>query len=210
MPDRKQHDFLFTEYEFCFEQLRFYDTRHSDTLKYVFTLTSSVTAFQFAIYKFLEGPTREFYLCQAFLYSIVFIAVFLFFLMLLQNRLYFVFVARQINAIRDHLLKTEVRDFHANQLYRSINVSSFKFLSIHSFQLFGVASVSSLFAGVATFGWVAGAPCCYPIYWAILVSVVVLAGETTLGSLYLIRKGQKTADKAIHGDNPKVTTSGLK
>jgi hypothetical protein len=30
-----EHEYLLKEYELCFEQLRFYDTRHESLLKYM-------------------------------------------------------------------------------------------------------------------------------------------------------------------------------
>jgi len=34
---------------------------------------------------------------------------------MLQNRLYFVYIARQINAIRGYMMATEAGEFHNNQ-----------------------------------------------------------------------------------------------
>jgi hypothetical protein len=48
------NEFLHKEYELCFEQLRFYDERQSNLLKFLFTLTSAVATAQFALYKALQ------------------------------------------------------------------------------------------------------------------------------------------------------------
>jgi len=85
------NEFLHKEYELNYEQLRFYDSRQESIFLYLFTLTSSVAAAQFAIYKFFSGATQEFYKCHLFLSVVVFIATVLLYLSMLQNRLYFVF-----------------------------------------------------------------------------------------------------------------------
>ncbi len=45
--------FLDTEYQMCFEQLRYYDTRQEELLKYLFTVTSATATAQFAVLQFL-------------------------------------------------------------------------------------------------------------------------------------------------------------
>ena len=73
------NEYLTKEYELCFGQLRFYDNRNNDLLKYLFTLTSAVSTAQFAIFKLLKSPTQDFFACQAFLSIVVFIATLLLF-----------------------------------------------------------------------------------------------------------------------------------
>ncbi|CAG1002461.1 hypothetical protein MTYP_03009 [Methylophilaceae bacterium] len=190
-------EFLYKEYQLCFEQLRYYDTRHSDLLKYSFTLTSSIATAQFAVFQVLGSTSNSFY-AQVFLSLIVFMATLLLFLGMLSNRLYFVMVARQINAIRKYMLLTEAENFKDNQLYTSTNFPVFKLSSIHTLQLIGTALISSFFAGSALFGiqmiiwsqahiWISG------------VAVIVIgAAELILGFLYLNSTGKKTADEAVH------------
>lgn len=193
------HEYLLKEYELCFQQLRFYDERHSNILKYLFTLTSAVATAQFAVYKFLQGPTAGFFACQAFLSAIVFVATLLLYLSMLQNRLYFVYIARQLNAIRGFLMDSEAGDFTNNQLYTSTDFPALKPSSVHTFQLTGAALVSSLFAGLSCFAIcsaVGGKPC---VLLAVLVFIAVGASEILGGIKYLSASGTRTADDAIHG-----------
>lgn len=145
-------EFLYKEYQLCFEQLRYYDTRHTDLLKYSFTLTTSIAAAQFTIYKVLGSASNNFYASQVFLSTIVFIASLLLFFGMLKNRVYFVMVARQINAIREYMLTTEASGFKNNQLYTSTTFPVLNLSSIHTFQLIGIALISSLFAGSIVYG----------------------------------------------------------
>jgi hypothetical protein len=192
------NEYLIKEYELNYEQLRFYDERHSNTLKYLFSLTSAVATAQFAIYKLTQGFTNGFFLCQIFLSTVVFIATLLLYLSMVQNRLYFVYTARQLNAIRGYLMTTEASEFHNNQLYTSTDFPALKPSSVHTFQLLSAALISSIFAGISayalgpTFGQ---APClCAALLTLVIVAIIEIAG----GFIYLATNGKKSADHAIH------------
>lgn len=192
------NEYLMKEYELCFEQLRFYDERHSNILKYLFSLTSAVATAQFAVFKFLQGATPAFFVSQTFLSVVVFIATLLLYMTMLQNRLYFVYIARQINAIRGFLMATEARDFH-NQLYTATDFPALKPSSVHTFQLLGAALLSSLFAAVSAFAGcsaIGKGACIGP---AALVFVVVALAEVIGGIKYLSAAGTVPADLVIHG-----------
>ena len=192
-------DYLLKEYGVCHEQLRFYDDRHSDILKYLFSLTSLVATAQFAVFKFLQGPTSGFFACQAILSFIVFIASLLLYLAMLQNRLYFVFTARQINAIRDFFIRTEAGEFKNNQLYTSTDFPAFKPSSVHTFQLIGAALISSLFAGISTYAALSAFSGTSSLGFGIVVSVIIAGTEIFGGIKYLRYGGKGTADEIIHG-----------
>jgi hypothetical protein len=191
-------EFLLKEYDLCFEQLRFYDARQEELLKYLFTLTSATAAAQFAVLQFLTKPCTAFFAAQGFLFSVVFTASVLLYLMMLQNRLYFVFIARQINAIRKHMLQTEASEFTDNQLYISTSFSAFKWSSVHTMQMLGAAAISALFSAVSTYGILhtMGSQCV--IMSSVFVCVAVGLTEMIGGAVYLRQASKKKADKAIH------------
>jgi hypothetical protein len=197
------NQYLLKEYELCFAQLRFYDERHDNLLKYLFSLTAAVATAQFAVYKLLEGPTFGFFACQAFLSTIVFIATLLLYLAMLQNRLYFVYTARQLNAIRGFLMFSEASEFKNNQLYTSTDFSAFKLSSVHTFQLIGAALISSLFAGMSSFAFYAAVCEVTTISAGIGVAVIIGIMEIVGGIKYLSDSGKKTADEAVHGSEKK-------
>ena len=193
-----ENNFLLKEYELCFEQLRYYDNRQTNLLKFLFTLTSAVATAQFAVYKFLQDPTQGFYICQALLGSIVFISTLLLYLSMLQNRLYFVYMARQLNAIREYFLRIESPDFTKNQLYTSTDFPALKASSVHTFQLLGAAMISGIFFGVSIFGIKNANGDKITIVLALVISTIVVIAELLGGSIYLYIKGGKAADSAIH------------
>ena len=194
-------DFLIKEYELCFEQLRFYDNRQENLLKYLFTLTTSVATAQFAIYKLIHTTDSRFFIFQSFLSVIVFIASTLLFLSMLQNRLYFVFVAKQINAIRGFFLSTDSADFKNNQLYTSTSFSALKVFSVHTFQMIGAAMLCGLYAGSFSYGLASLSQSYdYKNIYSVTVFIIVSFLFTVGGSIYLFINGRKKADEAIHGE----------
>jgi hypothetical protein len=192
------NEFLHKEYELCFQQFRYYDDRQNNLIKYLVTLTSSIATAVFAIYKFLEAPTQQFFICQTFLSAVVFVASVLIYLSMLQNRLYFVFIARQLNAIRGFLLREEAAEFKNNQLYTSTDFSATKRSSIHTYQLLGASILSGFFAGTFTYS-MSPALNLEPCWWlAAAVFVLISGAEITGGFKYLSSCGSKPADEAIH------------
>jgi len=192
------NEYLYKEYELSYKQLQFYDSRQSDILKYLFTLTSAVATAQFAVYKVVQGFTQTFLACQVFLSVVVFIATLLLFMVMLENRLYFVYMARQLNAIRGYLMQTEAGDFRNNQLYTSTDFSAFKPLSVHTFQLLGAALLSSLFAGLSVYALYPALGTEANAVVSFVVFFIVAAAEILGGMKYLASSGRKTADEAIH------------
>ncbi len=196
--DSMKNDYLHKEYELCFEQLRFYDERQISLLKFLFTLTSAVAAAQFALYKLFGSPTKDFHICLSFLAIIVSVGSLLIFLSMVQNRLYFVFIARQINALRRHLLREEAPTFAENQLYTKTDFSAIKPFSVHTYLLLGSAFITSLFGGVFVYGLcqiVAGQPC-WP---TVTVAYSLLTVAMTVGGyFYLKTQGARRADEAVH------------
>ena len=192
------NDFLHKEYELCFEQLRFYDERQTNLLKFLFTLTSAIAAAQFALYKLFSTPTKEFFMCLAFLSFVVVTGSLLIFLSMIQNRLYFVFMARQINAIRGHLLANEATEFTENQLYTRTDFSAVKPFSVHTYKIIGSAFIIALFTGLSAYSTsqiVSSNPC----WWfVLLVTIFVFIGLSLYGYFYLKNQGAKSADEAVH------------
>jgi len=192
------HEYLYKEYELCFEQLRFYDTRHESLLKYTFSLTSAVATAQFAIYQLSHVTSVAFFGCGTILFGLVFIATLLLFLAMLQNRLYFIYVARQINAIRGYLMDVAAEGFKKNQMYTSTDFPAMKPLSLQTLQIFGTALISSGFAGASAFAIrpaFGGEPCITIGAWT---CAFVLTFEVGGAITYLHLVGRKSADDAIH------------
>jgi hypothetical protein len=192
------HDYLLKEYELCFEQLRFYDKRQESILQYLFSLASAATTAEFAVYKFLHSATVDFFWFLSFLSGVVFVSTLLLTMSLVQNRLYFIYIARQLNAIRGYLMRVEAGGFHDNQLYTSTNFPALKPFSIHTFQLVGASLISSLFTGLTAYAIRSALGLSRCIALGIVISIIALVAELTIGMGYLVKCGSRTADEAVH------------
>lgn len=157
--EERKSEFLLKEYELCFQQLRFYDERHSDTLRYLFGLASAVATALLAVYKAIGGSGLGFYTYQALLSGVVFVAASLLFVSMLQNRIYFVKVARQINAIRKYMLATEAPKFRDNQLYTSTEMRALQGSSTQVVELVGAGAMPAAFACMGVYSILAAAGC---------------------------------------------------
>jgi hypothetical protein len=190
-----EYEFLIKEYEMSFEQLRYYDSRNNDFLKYLFTLTTSVAAAQFAIYKLSNSIDERFLVSHAFLSAVVFIASLLLYLSMLRNRVYFTHFARQLNGIRGFLLEKNA-PMYENQLYTSTDLSAFKTSSVHTFQMIGAALLCGLYAGSFIFAlaYQYRLPLIKGLITFALISIVLLI----TGSSYLISESKKSADDSIN------------
>lgn len=193
------NEFLYKEYELSYQQFRFYDERQSDLLKFVFVLTSSIVTAQFAILKFIGSPTNSFYLFQTLISFLLFLAILICYISMVQNRLYFVYIARQINSLRGYFLETEAQEFKdKNQLYTSTDFSAVKLSSLHTLQMIGVSIVSTLFGSISVYSF---SKYYYLImqWWGIgAISILIFFAEIFCGFKYLKTKSNKNADEAIH------------
>lgn len=195
-----ENQFLYKEYEECLNQSRFYDDRHSNFVKYVATISSSVGAILLALLRLYKDDIGSFLFAQSFICLIVFVCVFVILLCMIRNRLYSTFVFRQVNAIRKFLLQIDCPEFKDNQMYLSTNFPAFKFFSTQTLMIFGIAFVSSIYLAASAFSLskLLGADNCLQIaVWTLMLG---LALELFFLWLYISIQGKKSADQAIHGE----------
>jgi hypothetical protein len=164
----------------------------------MFSLTAAVATAQFAVYQYLHGATVGFFGFEALLSGLVFIATLLLFMALVQNRLYFVYVARQLNAIRGYLMEVEAAGFKNNKMYTSFDFPALKPFSVHTFTLIGAALISSLFAGISAYSVspALGGERCEAV--GVITFIAVFVGEAGVGIWYLSASGRRTGDQAVH------------
>lgn len=98
--------FLLEEFNQCFSQMRHYDDTRLSLAKFAFSFYSAVATISFAIerYFYYEQQTRSIELFLGFLLVLTFLIGLMIIIMLVQNRKYFVLVARQVNSIRKMFL----------------------------------------------------------------------------------------------------------
>lgn len=194
--------FLYKEYEECFKQLRYYDDRQFSLLRFAITISSSVAMGVFAIYKLFGNAVPKFWLAFVFISFVVCWSIFLIFWMMVRNRLYYIFSARQVNSIRKHLIKKEAQDFfEKNQMYVSVNISAFKKNSIQTVMFMGVLLLSTLFCCfcMGALVYYFGANFISTIWFSFIAGFMFFLINISAAYSYLKKKDNLDSDAAIRG-----------
>ena len=192
-------EFLKTEYEQCLSLVKFYDERHISLLKFTVVIGSGVVSIILGVHRFSGDPSETDWRFISLLTGVTTLTLLTIFLAMIQNRLYFVYPARQVNAIRKAMMERLKPDFQDNQMYTSTTFSAFKWLSSQTLMNAFVAILIGVFAGLSYFSLVVnhvGSP-------ERVVSSVALAGVSAfslliVSGLYLSAMSAKPADESIH------------
>ncbi len=192
-------DFLKVEYQACLDLLKYYDERHVSLVKVTTAISSSVISLIFGFYTLSPSTHSYFWHFSAVLTGIAAIGLLTIFAAMVQNRLYFIYPARQVNAIRHSALSQLTVSFSNNQMYLTTDINPFKPLSLHTFMNFLVAlQIGALLA----FCWFSTTADFEDVTPSILCSIIVATITTLslfgLSALYLIRQGRYHPDKAVH------------
>jgi len=118
-------DFLKVEYEQCLALMKFYDERQMSLMKYTTGLSSSVISIIFAFHKLNSTSIQADWGFIFLISSITSLGLIALFVAMVQNRLYFIYPARQVNAIRKSMLENvNVKEvFQNNQMYLTTNIN---------------------------------------------------------------------------------------
>ena len=131
--------FLQVEYEECLDLLKHYDERHISLVKFTTGVSSSAVTLILGFYSLSSNALPYFWYFAAVLAGIAAIGLLALFAAMVQNRLYFIYPARQVNAIRRAMLDKLVPEFSDNQMYITTDVRPFKLMSLHTLMNFLVA-----------------------------------------------------------------------
>ena len=147
--------FLLEESNQCFSQMRHYDITGLSLAKFAFSFYSAIATISFVMERYFfygrETPLIEIFL--GFLLVLTFFIGIMIIMMLVNNRKYFVLVARQVNSIRKTFLDTvrtcgiDFENFLPTETTMPIalNIRSTHLLRIFLFSL--INSVTLAFAG---------------------------------------------------------------
>ena len=196
----KMNEFLKLEYEQCMGLVKYYDERHHSLMKFAAGLSSSVPTLLLGIYGLGTNITPIFWNVVAFICLATMIGLLSILAAITQTRLYFVYPARQINAIRRESLQTVAKDFTDNQMYLDTSFNAFKWNSSQTIQQAIVAIQVGLFGGLAAFSWYANSLDRINNIWISSTVALLSAGLVFfISARYLIKKSGFHPDKAVHG-----------
>ena len=193
------NEFLKAEYEASRDLLKHYDQRHLSLVKFTTGTSSTVVSLVFGFYTLSSDAHAYFWKFAGVLAGITGIGLLVVFASMVQNRLYFIYPIRQMNAIRKAMLTQVVAEFSDNQMYLATDVRPFKLLSMHTLMNFLVALQVSIFLAFSWFCMTVDLSNVAPSIVGCLVgmaciSILIFA----LSAIYLARQGQKHPDKAVH------------
>lgn len=195
-------EFLETEYEKCLDLVKFYDERQYNLVKFSAAVTSVVPTLLVGIYKAGGGVDSYFWhfvLLASVAATVALISVFL---GIVQTRLYFIYPARQVNAIRAHLIKPNEKSGFVNQMYSSINFSAFKWLSTQTLMMLFVALEIGFFVSISIYAAYSIVP--KTLMLGVVASIVGSVSSISLlvaAGVYLKTSSKKAADQSIHRES---------
>lgn len=191
------NNFLFQEYTESYKQLRFYDERNISLVKFSISISSIVATLLLGLYKLFKDDSMVFWAALLSISILVFLCLTIVLFILTQNRLYFVFMAKQLNALRKHLLASSP-EFTNNQLYTTTSFSAYKRYSAHLMIIYGISLVSSAYFSLAIFSASKYTSYETPLLCIVIAGIIVSIIQIISCALYLKINGSKSSDEAIH------------
>jgi hypothetical protein len=195
-------EFLKLEYEQCLGLIKYYDERHQSLVKFCAGLSSAVPSLLLAIFQLGSEVTPYFWKFTTLISGVTAIGLLAIYTVLIQTRLYFIYPARQVNAIRRTVLSTHT-GFTDNQMYLDTSFNALKWTSSHTLLNAFVALQIGSFISLVL----------YSVCWKSLntiyfASVTVGVGFVSacivfgLSAWYLHTKSQYHPDRSVHGQRP--------
>jgi len=186
--------FLESDFNQCFEQMRYYDSQIVGTLKFQFAGYTTLIGLTLGIIKYGEVKEVDFsFPISAFLIVGLIIGVLLYAIMI-RNRVYFVHLARYINEIRSKFLSSKPLGIeNTSKMYTNSTLP--QFYNFRSSQAWYVYIVSTF---NATLGFMLGIINYSQIVaWIIFFFLIIL--QLSSGILYLCSREGKTIEKSVFG-----------
>jgi len=189
------NEFLKLEYEQCMALVKYYDERYHTLVKFAAGLSSGVPTLLLGFYGLGNKVAAMFWDVAVFVFLVTMIGLVSILAAITQTRLYFVYPARQINAIRGEFLQTEAKEFTNNQMYLDTSFNAFRWSSSHTIQQAMVALQIGLFAGLTSFAWnAAELDRIKNICMGSILAIVVAITMFLVSAGYLWRKSQYHPD----------------
>ena len=192
-------EFIKTEYEQCLSLVKYYDERHQSLVKFCAGLSSAVPSLLLAIFQLGDDVAIHFWKFTAVISIGTALGLLAMFTVLIQTRLYFIYPARQVNAIRKEALIIQ-SGFTNNQMYLDTNFNAFKWASTQTLLNGFVALQAGLFVGLFIFSIYFNTVDIGCLSWYAVVSGLIFALTIFgLSAWYLISKSKLHPDASVHG-----------
>ena len=187
------------EYKQCLATLRYYDDRHLSLLKFATGISSAAPPVIYALYNLDIETDIDYWNFMTFLSLITAISLSALFLAMIQNRLYFIYPARQVNAIRKSQFLGKNPPTFKNQMYTDINLNAFRWMSSQTLMNLFISFQISFFLGMAYFSInIEKFTTSSTIYNTLSIIVIAALLIFSFSSLYLSIKSKFHPDTSTH------------
>ncbi len=192
-------NFLQTDFNQCFNQIRHYDSQVFDILKFSFTAYTTIIGVALGLYQFGIKEKIDFYLPSVFILITGFIIGLYMFSVSIRNRVYFVQVTRYINEQRRTFLQYQPLNFlNESRMYTNhLQPPYFNWRSSQSWFIYIIAFLNSLL--LATLIYLIFITKSYLWLIVVLGFSLAISIQLILGIYYLISRENKSASKAVFG-----------
>ena len=187
------------EYKQCLASLKYYDDRHLSLLKFATGISSAVPPVIFALYNLDVETDLEYWNFVTFLSLITALGLSALFVAMIQNRLYFIYPARQVNSIRKSQFLGKNPPLFQNQMYTDVDINAFKWLSSQTLIDVFVSIQISFFFGMAHFSMnIEKFTNTSSIYGSLSVVIIMALVIFSSSSLYLSIKSKFRPGISVH------------
>jgi len=179
------------EYKQCLASLKYYDDRHLSLLKFATGISSVAPPIIYALYNLDIETDLDYWNFMTFLSLITAIGLSALFVAMIQNRLYFIYPARQVNSIRKSQFQSKNPPVFQNQMYTDVDINAFKWMSSQTLMNLFVSFQISFFLGMAYFSIniekFTNSSSIYNSLFVVIIAALVIFG---FSSLYLSIKSK--------------------
>lgn len=192
-------NFLENEYKECYSLLKHYDERHQSLVKFISGISGAIPSLLLSLYSLKNMDSIVFWKFTFIIFLVTTISLLALLMIMVQNRLYFIYPARQVNAIRTYHLAKEDNDFNNNQMYLSTTFNAFKFFSVHTLLNLFTSIQVGIFFGGSFFSYFTLNNCTYhPTIISFLSGGIFSLFVFSTSSYYLYRMSLYHPDRSIH------------
>ena len=202
-------DYLISEYEQCFQQMRHYDTTQNTLLTFALTGYIAIFAAVYTLYQYsTNNPIKYTFLTMIFILSTI--AGIIVLMTLARNRVYYTAVAKQVNRIRNYFLSNSELDFiRYNNCYVSYDKpKNFYWLSTYAMYIVVISlfNASLIGSGVVMFNrFIVNKDFNISLAFGIITGLIMMVLELIYVVKYFHRNDSKNADDAVWDSSSKVS-----
>ena len=187
------------EYEQCLASLKYYDDRHLSLLKFATGISSAVPPVVYALYNLDVETDLDYWNFVIFLSLITALGLSALFVAMIQNRLYFIYPARQVNSIRKSQFLGENPPLFQNQMYTDVDINAFKWMSSQTLINVFLSFQIGFFFGMAHFSMnIKEFTYDSSMYGSLSVVVIMALVIFCFSSLYLSIKSKFRPGISVH------------